>query len=978
MLQIWPELLPHRIVLRGVSGSLKGLNVKMIRCFPFVSIAVETHCSVLNPQEFAMRLKSRLWQWLKVALADSARGHHRGDRLRGSGSRIESLEARTLLSAIVVTSLADNTALDGLVTLREAIQAANTDSSVDGSVAGNGADLITFTSELKGQILMNGSQMSITDATTITGNGSYRIVIDAQYLSRIFDIAGTAGNVTLNDLTFIKGRTTGNGTSFDDTTFAGGAVRWLSQGILTVNRSTFGSNSTLGDFAGGGAILANTGTLIANESSFSGNSTSGINSEGGAISAHAGFLQVRNCTLDRNSTTGNYSEGGALFSVFGNVTISQSTLSGNSISGIDSQGGGLFTQQGFVFITQSTITENATTSSIGGGIFTLTSPMIIFNSIVAGNSDVGLSPDIRKSPDSDDVFFITSSLIGRNNGIGLAATSGATPDASGNFIGGATPQTALNPLLRPLEPNGGPTLTRAFLPGSLAIDHGSNTLAIDGTNGNAALTTDQRGVPSARILDGDHLGVATVDIGAFEFSGLRVISPNPNAFSLRPTFTWTPIAGATSYIIQINNESTNVAHFHDATTTVASYTPTVDLAIGKFKMWVRPVFAAGPGNWSAPQLFNNLTPATWQSMPRTQLTSRPTLSWNALPGAAKYDLWVNNLSTGEQVFRQDVTGTSFTPATDLPMGFYRAWIRGIDAKGNFANWSVLQEALVVPAPTPIAPLSSTFDRTPTFTWNPVAGAVSYELYVKSQITGAMVINGISTVDTNFTPATNLTDGTYRWWTVSVSAASLGPIKSGGTTVIDIYVGGRPTIIAPAAGSSTSDRTPVFTWKAVDGAASYQLQVNRISVPQAIVISQVGLTTTDFTPVSDLAAGTYRAWVRAVSNTNELSPWSIEVNFTVTAFAPTIDSLDADLMLTGLLMSELASGNERDVNTHPSKVVVNTQPNQINDEAMVELAAPVVFSSPSARPAIDHQRPDLFDLDRMMMEFTMDQFLPGER
>lgn len=64
-----------------------------------------------------------------------------GRRERNS---IEPLEDRTLLSTITVTSLADNLTSDGQVTLREAIQAANSDSSVDGSTAGSGADTIVF------------------------------------------------------------------------------------------------------------------------------------------------------------------------------------------------------------------------------------------------------------------------------------------------------------------------------------------------------------------------------------------------------------------------------------------------------------------------------------------------------------------------------------------------------------------------------------------------------------------------------------------------------------------------------------------------------------------------------------------------------------------------------------------------------------------------------------------------------------------
>ena len=61
--------------------------------------------------------------------------------------RLEPLEDRRMLAALTVTSLADNTTADGLITLREAILASNNDAvadAVEGSQAGSGADEIHF------------------------------------------------------------------------------------------------------------------------------------------------------------------------------------------------------------------------------------------------------------------------------------------------------------------------------------------------------------------------------------------------------------------------------------------------------------------------------------------------------------------------------------------------------------------------------------------------------------------------------------------------------------------------------------------------------------------------------------------------------------------------------------------------------------------------------------------------------------------
>src|SRR5688500_703369 len=57
-----------------------------------------------------------------------------------------------LAATITVTSLADNTTTDGQVTLREAIQAAETNTSVDGSTAGTASDTIVFQGGLTGQV----------------------------------------------------------------------------------------------------------------------------------------------------------------------------------------------------------------------------------------------------------------------------------------------------------------------------------------------------------------------------------------------------------------------------------------------------------------------------------------------------------------------------------------------------------------------------------------------------------------------------------------------------------------------------------------------------------------------------------------------------------------------------------------------------------------------------------------------------------
>jgi hypothetical protein len=102
------------------------------------------------------------------------------------------------------------------------------------------------------------------------------------------------------------------------------------------------------------------------------------------------------------------------------------------------------------------------------------------NTIIAGNTAL-FSPDL-----SGNLGSLGHNLIG-NTQLG----SGFDP----------TDLLNVDPLLGPLQDNGGPTKTMALLPGSPAIDAGDNTDASD---------WDQRGPGFPRIVNG------IIDIGAYE------------------------------------------------------------------------------------------------------------------------------------------------------------------------------------------------------------------------------------------------------------------------------------------------------------------------------------------------------------------------------------------------------------------------------------------------------------------------------
>jgi len=286
-------------------------------------------------------------------------------------------------------------------------------------------------------------------------------------------------------------------------------------GIFTINSGKTVSISGLtisnGNASNGGGIN-NQGALTLTGCAVSGNSVNGTNSLGGGIlngaTTGAATLTISNSTISGNSTNGSNSVGGGIVNSTGSgtatLTINNSTISGNSANGTGNFGGGIYnsttTGTATLTITNGTISGNSVNGS-GGGIYNSagggTATSKLSNTIVAGNtkSNGTTADDINGTADTNSSF----------NLIGIGGSGGLTNGVNNNQVGVA------NALLAPLANYGGPTQTYALLPGSPALNAGSNTLA-----NNVDLTTDQRGAGFNRIVN------ATVDIGAFESRGFTI------------------------------------------------------------------------------------------------------------------------------------------------------------------------------------------------------------------------------------------------------------------------------------------------------------------------------------------------------------------------------------------------------------------------------------------------------------------------
>jgi len=323
-------------------------------------------------------------------------------------------------------------------------------------------------------------------------------------------VSGNSANQTI-------GR--GGGGIYNDGDNNGSATLAISNSTLSSNSAPYGGGIVNdGTFAGNAALTIDNCTITANSAMGTGSAFGGgIYNDGD--SGGSATLSISNSTVSGNSA----GQGGGIVSN-ATVTINNSTLSGNTAL---NSGGGIL-NRGALSVSNSTISSNSALSSLsfpsgGGGIFTA-GTLTILSSTVKDNSNPvfnGSGGILNYGISGSSVVNIGSTILqtsasGYNLGFfGTESTYNSlgynlSNDSGGGFLTGAGDQINTDPLLGPLQDNGGPTFTHELLTGSPAIDQGKNF---------SGSTTDQRGTGFARTVDlgfPKPTGGDGTDIGSFE------------------------------------------------------------------------------------------------------------------------------------------------------------------------------------------------------------------------------------------------------------------------------------------------------------------------------------------------------------------------------------------------------------------------------------------------------------------------------
>lgn len=374
---------------------------------------------------------------------------------------------------ITVTTTSDELNADGDCSLREAIQAINTRTGIDACLAGTGNDVIILPAGTYTLSLVGGNEndnaigdldifpvfTSLGGTVEIRGASAATTIIDGGGIDRVLHLLRSDSTLIVRDVTIRNGQLT-------DAAGAG-ILSWGTLELYNVIIENNVVNGTTSYAVGGGFCIGcgpGTGSGVLEQVIIHNNQAD----RGG------GIFSNRPLTITATSIISNTARSGGAIESHGDLTLVNSTISGNTAT---NNSGGIKHIANSLSILNSTIAYNQR-----GGIFVgASASLVLKNTIVAYNAGSGWN---------------------NCNGSGTVTSQGANLSDNytcGTWFTASGDLNGVDPLLGSLQNNGGSTPNHALLPGSPAINAGSNA---------GCPATDQRGI--SRPQGG------TCDIGSFE------------------------------------------------------------------------------------------------------------------------------------------------------------------------------------------------------------------------------------------------------------------------------------------------------------------------------------------------------------------------------------------------------------------------------------------------------------------------------
>lgn len=380
-----------------------------------------------------------------------------------------------------------------------------------------------------------------------------------------------------------------------------------------------------------------------------------------------------------------------------------------------------------------------------------------------------------------------------------------------------------------------------------------------------------------------------------------LILPANNAINqlVRPTLSWTATGCATGYDVQIATDAafTNLVQSITNNTTT-SYTPPTALNNGTTYYWrTRARSAIMLSSWSTTRTFTTVfpTPPTPvlvvpdNGATAQQLTT--SLSWNPALGAATYNLQVSTDPTfATTVVNATLTGTSYNFTTTTNFATYYWRVNATNITGTSAYSAVWNFRTIIGTPSPATPTSGiTGVLNPVnVSWTGVPGAISYDIQAATDASfTVLTYNG--NISGTTAMLTGLLDNNQYFWRIRAVADAVERSNWSSVWTFSTMVG-TPSLAKPFDGALDQPQTITISWNAVQGQATYNVQVASDILFKNLVVNKTNVAGTSV-DVTGLQPNTLYYWrIQASNPTNGTGSWSNTFTFNtivgkVTGIAP---------------------------------------------------------------------------------------------
>ena len=315
----------------------------------------------------------------------------------------------------------------------------------------------------------------------------------------------------------------------------------------------------------------------------------------------------------------------------------------------------------------------------------------------------------------------------------------------------------------------------------------------------------------------------------------------------RPTLKWKAVSGAAKYEVY-RARSKDGTYTKYSTTTGTAYTNSSYLTSGTTYYYkVRALDANGnAGPYSAVVSVTCRLKLTAPSVTGgNDAQGRPTLKWNAVSGAAKYEVYRARSMNGDYVKYSTVTGTSYTNTSYLANGTtYYYKVRALKANGTASAYSSVVTITYGTVPTPAAPAmrSAKADSAGiTVSWDTAANAVTYNVY-RTADAGSSWTQVASSVKGSSYKDTTVKKGVkygYKVRGVASDGKTLGPMSPTGVTAKVTAASTTPDYVKLTSArrvtggiqltwESAADAKTYNVYRKVDGASGWTLLASSVS------------------------------------------------------------------------------------------------------------------------------------------------------